>query len=94
MDGAGETAGVHERSERVDFCLGNVIWCFRRRVRDGETIGGSETGCIAGCLGCPDRGAVLEGSEGTVTVVVVGYRNGMTTLVGGKPRRLRSAKDL
>ncbi len=40
----GEIVGVHERRERVDFCLGNVIWCFRRRVRGGETIGGSEIG--------------------------------------------------
>lgn len=85
-------AGVHERSERVDFGLGNDMWCFRRKVRAGEIIGGSETGWTIVCLSCPDIRVVLGEGEGMVAVAVeVRCCDGTTTLVAGNPRRMRSA---
>ena len=85
-------AGVHERREREDFCLGNVIWCFRRKVREGVTIGGSERGWLFVCLTRSGIDAVFEQDGGMVGIVVVGYRDGTTTLVAGNPRRTRSAQ--
>ena len=85
-------AGVHERSERVDFGLGNDMWCFRRKVRAGEIIGGSETGWTIVCLSCPDIRVVLGEGEGMVAVAVeVRCCDGTTTLVAGNPRRMRNA---
>jgi hypothetical protein len=90
-------AGVHERSEREDFGLGNDMWCFRRKVRAGLTIGGSETGWVVVCMSFPDIGVMLGEGEGMVVAGVVvdscGTTDGTTTLVAGNPRRMRSGVD-
>lgn len=65
------------------------MWCFRRK--EGDTIGGSETGWAMVFLSCTDIGVVLGEGEGMVGVVlVVGCCDGTTTLVAGNPRRMRS----
>ena len=91
MGCGGGISRARDRWERVDFSPGKVIWCFLRSVRVcGEKRGGSENGCAA-CLISPDTDVTWGGAEETIVVVIIGYRDGTTTLAAGNPRRIRSA---
>lgn len=86
-----DTWRTRDRREDVDFSPGKVIWCFLRSVRvGGERSGGSENGCAA-CLISPDTGVARGEPEEKMVVVIIGYRDGTTTLAAGNPRRIRSA---